>query len=55
MKLLIDDYCFDYKTSEGINTYIRVIYSELIKLAEEIEFYFMASDIAKIQFIFGSI
>ena len=54
MKLLIDAHCFDYKTSEGINTYIRGIYSELIKSAEEIDFYFIASDIAKIQCIFGS-
>lgn len=53
MKLLVDAHCFDYSTSEGVNTYLQGIYSELIKLKSDIEFYFVANDISKLQRIFG--
>lgn len=53
MRLLVDVHCFDYKTTEGVNTYIKGLYSELIKIAPEIDFYFVARDIEKVKSIFG--
>lgn len=53
IKILIDAHCFDYGTSEGINTYIKGIYSELIKIAPDLEFYFAAKNIDKLKKIFG--
>lgn len=53
MKLLVDAHCFDYPTSEGINTYLQGIYSELIKIESDVEFYFIARNIPKIKEIFG--
>lgn len=54
MKLLIDAHCFDYPSTEGINTYIKGIYTLLPSLAPDINFYFAANDIDKISSIFGS-
>lgn len=53
MKILVDAHCFDYNTSEGINTYIKGLYSEVIKIAEEIDFYFVANNINRLADIFG--
>ncbi len=53
MKLLLDAHCFDYKTSEGINSYIKGVYSSLIDLAKDITFYIVAADIEKVKSIFG--
>lgn len=53
MKLLIDAHCFDYKTSEGINTYIKGLYSELVKIATDIDFYFAAQNTDSLKRIFG--
>lgn len=53
MRLLIDAHCFDYQTSEGVNTYLRGLYSELVKIAINIDFYFVANDVSKIREIFG--
>lgn len=53
MKLLVDAHCFDYKTSEGITTYLRGMYTELVSIAPEIEFYFVARDIDNIRRLFG--
>ena len=53
MKLLIDAHCFDYDTSEGINTYLRGLYGELIKLASDINFYFAARNVKRVKEIFG--
>lgn len=54
MRLLVDAHCFDYPTSEGINTYLKGLYSELPRIAPEVDFYFAARDIAKLQNIFGN-
>ena len=53
MRLLIDAHCFDYGTSEGINTYLSGLYRELVKIATDIDFFFVAHDIDKIRVIFG--
>lgn len=53
MRLLIDAHCFDYKTTEGINTYIKGLYSALILLESDIEFYFAAADTENVKSIFG--
>ena len=53
MKILIDAHCFDYKTTEGINTYLKGLYGELVKIATDIDFYFVAHNTDKIKTIFG--
>lgn len=53
MRILIDCHCFDYSTSEGINTYIRGLYGALTVVARDIDFYFAAREIGKLQRIFG--
>ena len=53
MRLLVDCHCFDEKTTEGINTYIKGIYTEAPKLAPNIDFYFAARDVENIRNIFG--
>ncbi|MFI3319829.1 MAG: glycosyltransferase family 1 protein [Rikenellaceae bacterium] len=53
MRLLVDMHCFDLKTSEGINTYLRGIYAEFVEIASDVEFFFVARDIQKLKEIFG--
>lgn len=53
MRILVDVHCFDYKTAEGVNTYLRGVYGELVRNANDIDFYFVAQDIEKIKLIFG--
>ncbi len=53
MKLLLDAHCFDYKTSEGINSYIKGVYLSLIAIAKDVEFYIVAADLEKVKSIFG--
>lgn len=53
MNLLVDAHCFDYNTSEGVNSYIRGLYSELIIIAKDIHFYIVAANIAKVKKVFG--
>ncbi len=53
MKILIDAHCFDYKTSEGINSYLKGIYTNLIPIAPNLEFYIVASEVEKVRSIFG--
>ncbi|MBQ1209899.1 MAG: glycosyltransferase family 4 protein [Bacteroidales bacterium] len=41
MRILVDCHCFDYVTSEGVNTHIRGLYSAMLRHApEDWEFYF---------------
>ena len=40
MKLLVDAHCFDYQTTEGINTYLKGLYGELVGIAPDIDFLF---------------
>lgn len=54
MKLLVDAHCFDYDTSEGINTHIKGLYGELIKIAHDIDFYFAAHNVERLREIFGN-
>lgn len=54
MKLLIDAHCFGSTATEGINTYLKGIYTLLPSLAPDITFYFAANDIDRISSIFGS-
>ena len=43
MRILVDCHCFDYVTSEGVNTHIRGLYSAVLRLApEDWEFYFVS-------------
>lgn len=53
MRLLVDCHCFDYPTPQGINTYLRGIYSELIPIATNIEFFLAAADTDNLKRIFG--
>ncbi len=53
MRLLIDCHFFDYPTPQGINTYIKGLYSSLIPAAKDIEFYLAANDIDNLKSIFG--
>lgn len=53
MKLLVDVHCFDYKTTEGINTYIKGLYGEWVKMAPEIDFYFVAQQTDNVRNMFG--
>lgn len=53
MKLLVDCHFFDYNTTEGINTYIRGLYCNLVKIAIDVDFYFVAQNMEKIKMIFG--
>ena len=53
MKILVDAHCFDYNTTEGINTYIKGLYSELVNIATDIDFYFVAQNTEKVKHIFG--
>lgn len=53
MKLLVDVHCFDYSTSEGINTYLKGLYCALTKIATDIDFYFAAHEVDKVRQIFG--
>lgn len=53
MRLLVDAHCFDYNTSEGINTYLRGLYGELVKIASGIDFFFAACNVERIKEIFG--
>ncbi len=53
MKLLIDCHCFDYHTPQGINTYLRGLYSSLIPKAPNIRFYLAANNIDNLKNIFG--
>lgn len=50
---LVDCHCFDSNLSQGITTYIEGIYKYLPHIAKDISFYFVASDLNKIQNIFG--
>lgn len=54
MKILVDAHCFDYKTTEGINTYLKGLYGELVKIATDIDFYFVAQSTDKVKKIFGT-
>lgn len=53
MRLLVDAHCFDYKTSEGINTYLQGLYSALTVKAADIDFFFVGKDIERLKKIFG--
>lgn len=53
MRLLVDCHCFDYPTPQGINTYIKGLYSSLIEIAKDIEFYFSANDTDNLKSVFG--
>lgn len=53
MRLLVDCHCFDYPTPQGINTYLRGLYSALIPMAQDIEFYLAANNIDNLKRIFG--
>ncbi|MDE5645504.1 MAG: glycosyltransferase family 4 protein [Muribaculaceae bacterium] len=53
MRILIDAHCFDHQGTEGIDTYIKGIYTRLPALAPEAEFFFAARDTARLRSIFG--
>lgn len=53
MKLLVDCHCFDYPYPQGINTYLKGLYSALFSIAGDIEFYLCAANESTIRKIFG--
>lgn len=53
MRLLVDCHCFDYPTPQGINTYLCGIYSELIPIATDIQFFLAATNTDNLKQIFG--
>ena len=53
MKLLVDCHCFDYPTPQGINTYIKGLYTSLVPIAKDVDFYFAANDTNNLKLIFG--
>jgi len=54
MKLLVDCHCFDYPLPQGINTYIRGLYTALIPKAKDITFYLCAADVENLRSVFGN-
>ena len=52
MKLFVDAHIFD-DSYQGIRTYIQGLYSELISLAPDIDFYFGAYDVCRLAEVFG--
>lgn len=54
MRVLIDCHCFDSVNTEGINTYIAGLYSNIIPLMPEADFYFAALDTQRLLQIFGN-
>ena len=54
MNFLVDTHCFDYATSEGINTYLKGLYTALIPIAQNVDFYFASHNLNKLKIIFGS-
>ena len=52
MRLLIDAHIFDEKF-QGTRTYLKGLYSALIPMAKEWEFYFVANDIKNLEKEFG--
>lgn len=54
MNILIDAHCFDHHGTEGIDTYIKGIYTHLIPLAPDMTFHFAARDTQRLREIFGN-
>lgn len=54
LRILVDAHCFDYDSSEGINTYLRGLYQALIPIAKDITFVFTAANLERIKEVFGS-
>ena len=54
MRILVDCHCFDGGNTEGINTYIQGIYSELVVMMPEADFFFAAADTDRLRHIFGT-
>ncbi len=52
MRLLVDAHIFDDKF-QGTRTYLHGLYSSLVKIAPEVEFYFAATDIDHLKQCFG--
>lgn len=53
MKLLIDAHYYDGRTEEGVNTFIKGVYSVMPRLAPDIDFYFASVHGDKLAEIFG--
>lgn len=54
MRLLVDAHCFDSPVSEGVNTYIKGIYSQMPKLAPDIDFFFASGLGSRLSTVFGN-
>ena len=52
MKLLVDAHIFDEKF-QGTRTYLKGLYSALIPIAKDWEFYFIANDVENLEQEFG--
>lgn len=53
MRLFIDAHSFDHGNFEGVTTYLRGIYTNMVKSAPDVDFYFAACDTDNIVRIFG--
>lgn len=54
MKILVDCHCFDGESTEGINTYLRGVYTHLTPMMPEVDFYFAAIDTDRLRHAFGN-
>lgn len=54
MKLLIDAHYYDGREVEGVNTYIKGIYTQLTAMAPDIDFYFASNRGQHLEEIFGT-
>ncbi|MDR2407018.1 MAG: glycosyltransferase family 4 protein [Bacteroidales bacterium] len=54
MRLLVDLHIFDEDDTEGITTYLKGLYSAVIRLSSPIELYFVAHNTEKLKKIFGN-
>lgn len=53
MRVLIDCHCYDGNTTEGINIYIKGVYTHLIPMMPEVDFYLAAHRTDRLKKIFG--
>jgi glycosyltransferase involved in cell wall biosynthesis len=53
MNLLVDAHIFDSPITEGVRTYLKGLYSSIIRLSPPIKLYFVAHNTEKLKNIFG--
>ena len=53
MRLLIDAHCFDHVSPEGVNTYLKGIYTAMPPMAPDVEFFFVSLQGDALAEVFG--